>query len=258
MKRFATLAIIPLFAGFLYAQVQTRTETQTTTTTHNTWNGTLVDAACQTTHQEHHVTSERTNPGETVTSRTDSSRTETVPCPVTTTTTTFGLMTSDGRFIRFDEPSNTRVVQIMRGNQTWNRYLGGNAPLRVRVVGAANGDIAVVDSINPEGGVSVTTGESERVVETGPAETMFDVRYHDDRGRLLVTANGVNFEDISNANHSRSWSYAQIKELKRDNGNEIKIQPYSGDKYEFHVEGPFMSDTVYNMIADRIVAARRH
>jgi hypothetical protein len=68
----------------------------------------------------------------------------------------------------------------------------------------------------------------------------------------------LSFEDISNADHSRSWSYAQIKELKRDNGNEIKIHPYSGDTYEFHVAGTFMNDTVYNMIADRIIASRGH
>jgi len=255
MKRFAAMAIIPLFAGFLFAQDQSRTQTQTTTTK-TTWNGTLVDAACQSTHMEHRETSRQNNAGQTVTTKSETTRTETVDCPVTTTTSTFGLLTSGGRFIRFDEPSNTRVVEIVKSNQTWNRYLNERAPLRVKVIGSANGDVAVVESLNPEMGVPVTSGESERVIEQGQADAMFNVRYHDDRGKLLVTANGVSFEDISNANRSRSWRYAQIKELKRDSGNEIKIQPYSGDKFEFHVEGPFMSDTVYNMIADRIVAAR--
>src|SRR5260370_40565179 len=111
MKRVAAIAIIPLFAGFLYAQTQSRTETQTTTTK-STWNGTLVDAACQTTHMEHHESSQQTNAGQTVTSKSDTTRTETADCPVTTTTTTFGLLTPEGRFIRFDEPSNTRVVEI--------------------------------------------------------------------------------------------------------------------------------------------------
>lgn len=115
-------------------------------------------------------------------------------------------------------------------------------------------------------GLPVTSvGEASRVITEVPpqppmeSEALFNVRYHDDSGKLVITQTGVSFEDLSNANHSRSWSYAQIKELKREkSSNEIKIQPYNGDKFEFHVEGPFMTDTVYNMIADRIIAARGH
>jgi len=256
MKSVAIL-IIPLFAGFLFAQDQSRTETRTTTTK-TTWNGTLVDAACQRTHTEHHETNRETNPDQSVTTKSETTHTETVDCPVTTTTSTFGLLTSDGRFIRFDDPSNTRVVEIVKSNNALNRYLVERAPLKVKVIGSANGDVAIVESLNPEVGPSMTHAEAEHAVDRGRAEYTFDVRYNDDRGKLLVAANGVSFEDISNAKHSRTWNYAQIKELKREGGNEIKIQPYSGDTYEFHAEGPFMSDSVYNVIADRIVAARGH
>ena len=256
MKKFAAIAVIPLFAGFLFAQNQTRTETTTTTT----WNGTLVDAACQNTHTEHHASSTQTNPDQSVTTKSESSRSETVNCPVTTTTTTFGLLTPEGRYIRFDEPSNARVIEIVKTNKGWTKYITERAPLPVKVIGVANGDIAVVQSIDTVTAGPAVVGESSRVVERPQGapipDVMFDVRYNNDQGKLLVTANGVSFEDISNAKHSRSWSYAQIKELKRENGNEIKIEPYSGDKFEFHVAGPFMSDAVYNMIADHIVAAR--
>src|SRR5437762_7228016 len=94
MKRFAAVALVPLFASFLWAQAeQSRTETTTTTT----WNGTLVDAGCRSTHTEHRST-ETTNPEEGTT-KTTTTKTNTVntECPVTTTTTTFGLMTSDGK-----------------------------------------------------------------------------------------------------------------------------------------------------------------
>jgi len=87
-------------------------------------------------------------------------------------------------------------------------------------------------------------------------DAIFDVRHKDDRGKLIVGANGVSFEDVSNADRSRSWTYGQIKELKRQ-GREIKIEPHSGDSFEFRLEGSAMSDAVYNTIADRIVAARR-
>jgi hypothetical protein len=256
MKRFAVMAIIPLFAGFLFAQDQSRTETRTDSSK-STWNGTLIDAACQNTHTEHRETSRQSNADQTVTTKTETTHTETVDCPVTTATSTFGLLTPEGRFIRFDDPSNTRVADIVKGNKEWSKDVIDRSPLKVSVIGSANGDVALVDSVNPEAGLAVTSGEAGRVIDREPVEPMFDVRYHDDRGKLLVTADGVRFEDISKADRSRTWGYAQIRELKRDRGNEIKIRAYSGGTFEFHLEGPFMSDTVYNMIADRI-ATRGH
>src|SRR5690348_12905091 len=112
MKKFAAVAVIPLFAGYLWAQAGQTTRTETTTTTYN---GTLVDAGCRTTHTEHKETS---NPDAT-TSSTKTTTTDSTDCPVTTTTTTFGLMTPDGKYIRFDEPSNTRVVEMVKGNKKW-------------------------------------------------------------------------------------------------------------------------------------------
>jgi hypothetical protein len=92
--------------------------------------------------------------------------------------------------------------------------------------------------------------------ERSSARASLYCSYHDDRGKLVLTTTGVNFEDLSNSKHSRSWSYTQIKELKRNGGNEIKIEPFSGDSYELHLEGPAMSDAVYKMIGDRIAASR--
>jgi hypothetical protein len=164
-------------------------------------------------------------------------------------------LTSDGRLIRFDEPSNARVIEIVNGNESMNRYLVERTPLSVSVVGMASGDVAVVESLNP-GDSAVTVAESRRVIDRGPADVIFNVRHGDDRGKLLVTANGVQFEDVSDQDHSRAWSYAEIKELKREDENKIKIEPRAGGSFEFRVEGAGMSDTVYEAIADRIVAAR--
>src|SRR5205807_7325210 len=121
----------------------------------------------------------------TVTTKSETTHTETVDCPVTTATTTFGLLTPEGRFIRFDEPSNTRVVEIVKSNQAWNRHLTDRAPLRVRVIGSTNGDVAVVESISDEVGPPVTSGSADRV-NPGRADATFDVRYHDDRGKLVI------------------------------------------------------------------------
>jgi cytoskeletal protein RodZ len=144
MKKFASMVLVPLCAGFLWAQAEqqtTTTETQTTTTDQNqTWNGTLMDAACQSTHSEHHE-STTTDPS-TGTTKTESSNSQTVECPVTTTTTSFGLMTSDGKFVRFDDASNTRIIEMVKKNKKWDRH----APT-VSVVGKANGEVIVLDTI---------------------------------------------------------------------------------------------------------------
>lgn len=142
MKKLAALAVIPLFAGFIVAQERT-TETHSSTTK-TTYNGTLIDAGCQATHTEHHE-STTTRPNEQSTTKTDTR--EVTDCPVTTSTTSFGLMTSDGRYIRFDDPSNTKIVQTVKSNKDWNRYMNEHQPLRVRVVGTPNGDVVVLESI---------------------------------------------------------------------------------------------------------------
>ena len=140
MLKFAAAALVPLFAGFLCAQETT--ETRTTTT--KTWNGTLVDAGCQATHIEEKKTTTK-NPDESVTTRTE--RTETVECPVTTTTSSFGLLTSDGKYVRFDDPSNTKIVEVVKSNKKWNTYLTDRKPLKVSVVGTPRGDVIVMESI---------------------------------------------------------------------------------------------------------------
>jgi hypothetical protein len=228
MKSLA-VAILPLFASALWAQ-----QTRTTTTEKTTWNGILVDAACQTTH---------TTRTETTPAKTETTRTEVTECPVTASTTSFGILTSDGRFIRFDNPSNTKVVEIVRSNSALGKS-------RVSVVGTANGDVAIVETLNPAG-TAVTYAE-----RTEPSDVTLDARYGDDRGKLIVSATGVRFENVSNASKSRSWNYNQIKELHRTDNNKVKIEPYNGDDWEFRFDGPQMSDSVYKMIADRIVAAR--
>lgn len=140
MKKFAALAVIPLFAGFLCAQ--DRTETRTTTTK-TTYDGTLIDAGCRTTHTEHKES--HTNPDSSVTTKTEHSTT--TECPVTTSTSSFGLLTSEGRFVRFDDPSNTKIVEMVKTNRTWSRDIEGRAPIKVRVVGTPHGDVVVMESI---------------------------------------------------------------------------------------------------------------
>jgi hypothetical protein len=146
MKKIAAVAVIPLFAGFLWAQQDQAAQSTTTTTT--TWNGTLVDAGCRTTHTQHKESSSQTSPdrSSSTASRTETEST-TTDCPVTTTTTSFGLLTPEGKYIRFDQPSNVKVVEMVKGNKKWTETITEKKPLKVEVVGAPNGDVVVVQRI---------------------------------------------------------------------------------------------------------------
>jgi hypothetical protein len=141
MQRFFSVALIPLCAGFLFAQAEQTTRTETTTTS-TTVNGTLVDAGCRTTHSANREVTTSTPEK----SQTTQTHTETTECPVTTTTTTFGIVTPEGKYMRFDEPSNTRVIEVMKSKK-WDKLMEEHKPVKVRVVGNANGDVVVVRQI---------------------------------------------------------------------------------------------------------------
>jgi hypothetical protein len=148
MKKLTVIAAIPLFAGFLWAQADQTTSQTTTTTTTNNWNGTLVDAGCQAQHVAHRETTETTHPDENTT-RTTTTKTDSIvnDCPVTMTTTTFGMVTPKGEYVTFDEPSNTKIVEKVKHDKKYTTYITEKKPVKVRVIGNKKGDVVVVESI---------------------------------------------------------------------------------------------------------------
>jgi hypothetical protein len=130
MKKLVTLLVIPLFAGDLCAQT-----TQSTTTTTTIYNGTRLDAGCQSTHTGH----KETQSDETATT-TKTETPHTTECPVTSTTTWLGVMTPEGQFVRFDESGNTRIVEMVKKNKNWETYVTEHNPINVKVVWHPNGD----------------------------------------------------------------------------------------------------------------------
>ena len=152
MTKFAVIAALPLLAGFALAQdqqTQTQTQTRTTTTTtqsgargDNTWNGTLVDQGCYT--QRVHKT-ESNSDGNTTT-QTESTKVTTA-CPVSNQTTSFGMITSDGKYVHFDDAGNAKIMQMMKSDKDWDNNLQNHKPMEVRVVGTANGDVVVIKQI---------------------------------------------------------------------------------------------------------------
>lgn len=134
MLRFSAVGASLLLGSFLYAQQPaTRTET---TTTKTTWSGQLVDEGCYTSHSQ----TKESKSSEKGATKTQTTTTVTTECPVTPTTTTFGFVTADGKFMRFDAPSNSRIVQIVKSKKDLEKS-------KIQVVGTANGDVIVLEEI---------------------------------------------------------------------------------------------------------------
>ncbi len=81
-------------------------------------------------------------------STTTTTTTKNVECPVTTETTAFELITPEGKHVRFDPESNTKIITIVKGNKEWTKTIQDRGPLQVRVVGTPRGDVVVLDSIH--------------------------------------------------------------------------------------------------------------
>ena len=76
------------------------------------------------------------------------------------------------------------------------------------------------------------------------------------RGRLVLTANSLAFESLSEVNDSRQWSLRDIKELRRKGPYELVIEPFDGAMYRFELPGSGMDNDQYKTLADRVAAAR--
>lgn len=142
--RAVVLTLILLFAVCVYAQDQQITSSEThTSTSPTTYNGTLVDAGCRSTEV---VETHTTTIG--VSRQTEVAKANSVECPVTPATTSYGLLTPDGRYIRFDQTSNIRVGEIVKNNKSWNKEMRQEKPIHVEIVGSANGGAFIVDSMH--------------------------------------------------------------------------------------------------------------
>jgi len=90
-----------------------------------------------------------------------------------------------------------------------------------------------------------------------PLAEQFNVKHDDDNGRLIVGSDRIEWQNLAHTSKSHSWSYSDIKSFTRNRADhELKLKTYGGDEFKFKVLSPDMSDDVYNMIADGIVAAR--
>jgi hypothetical protein len=76
-------------------------------------------------------------------------------------------------------------------------------------------------------------------------------------GTLRITDDGIDFQSITEANHSRRWQMSDVKELERPDRDELRIAPMIGSQYNFDfVSERLISDEEFRRLSDRVSEAR--
>lgn len=92
---------------------------------------------------------------------------------------------------------------------------------------------------------------------TPGASMTIDVRNGDQNGKLVLNENDLAFESLSDGKRSRTWKYADVREVSKRGKKELRVRPYRGDRYDFQFPDRGQRDRIYDAIAQRVVAARQ-
>lgn len=68
-------------------------------------------------------------------------------CPITSSTTDFALVTSDGRFLQLNDEGDAKVASEMKTNNKWNKAINSNKRITASVRGSLEGDTLQVESV---------------------------------------------------------------------------------------------------------------
>jgi|HubBroStandDraft_6_1064221.scaffolds.fasta_scaffold177756_3 hypothetical protein len=165
------------------------------------------------------------------------------------------VVLSGEQLLFVDDTAPERSFSIARPDVQSLYLTNGRLSLQLQTGSIQLTDPASASVVTSWSGLPLNT--ADRVMRPGPGVVEFNIRHDDDSGRLLVGDRGLTFEALSNATKSRGWSYAEVKEFKRDGDRQLKIRTYGGEEFKFRLIDREMSDEIYNMVADRIVSARR-
>ena len=89
----------------------------------------------------------------------------------------------------------------------------------------------------------------------GGADMTVDVRNGDQQGKLMLRQDELAFESLTDAKHSRSWKYAEIRSLEKKR-KEVLVRPFKGSRYYFQFPDNKMRDQIYDAVSQRILTAR--
>jgi hypothetical protein len=89
------------------------------------------------------------------------------------------------------------------------------------------------------------------------APTVIDVRNGDQKGKLMIGDNDIAFESLTDAKHSRTWKYADIRTFEKRIWKGIRLRPFKGSRYDFQFDSGANRDRIYTLVSQKIVDARR-
>lgn len=117
-------------------------------------------------------------------------------------------------------------------------------------------DTAVLPSTNASADVSASGG-SDAASLIGEYRVAHNHFLGGCEGTLRITDDGIDFQSITEANHSRRWQMSDVKELEHPNRDELRIAPMIGSQYDFDfVSERLISDEEFRRLSDRVAGAR--
>jgi hypothetical protein len=75
-------------------------------------------------------------------------------------------------------------------------------------------------------------------------------------GRLMVTAERIIYESLTEVNDSRQWSMKDVKEVEHSSPYKLDLKPFTGNDYSFEFLGTSMKNEDYATLTKAIAAAR--
>lgn len=89
------------------------------------------------------------------------------------------------------------------------------------------------------------------------SETVIDVRNGDQKGKLLVRGDELQFESLTDAKHSATWKYGDIRSLEKKSFKAMRVRPFNGSRYDFQFDNVGNRDRIFNLISQKVVEGRR-
>lgn len=171
------------------------------------------------------------------------------------------------KLVFVDESDPTKSFTLSRGDVA--NYTTDNGAIVVRLSRpesdnagtTSNVRITVVDTNNS---AAITRWlsmpvERSRTVTTYAVDVKHDhkVKGKTCAGKLMADDNGLRFESVSDAPHSRSWAYNDIRSFTAEKNHALlKVIANSGEAYDFQVANGATAGALHKLVSDKIVAAR--
>ena len=137
---------------------------------------------------------------------------------------------------------------------------GERSRLSFRFANPANADSIVRWSETPKTGRSTTVASSAAEGKIEEHQVSYQVK-HNHRigsctGRLILTADRLIYESLTEINDSRQWSMKDIKEVEHNSPYKLDVKPFTGNDYSFEFLGKGMDNADYTTLTKQIAAAR--